>query len=333
MADYSSSLRLPSRGPPPSRLCPSAAYSRPPCPYPSPPLIDRSLTSVAPRPLAVTVCPTPGTVVVPAAPVPVVAVVVVTSPRNSSDSGSVSPSGRPRWLCPLQCGAQYERSSMRSIRRHLTLCFRDCHADMRALDLPAVQRLLKRCVDEGSVRPGFQSWTKRKRPRRLDELQEEDCWSCPMQGCTTRYLRSSSRSINAHLKRCTSSSPATQPSSPASTVTPPLSTCASPAVLPSTPSTPSCSLAELELSVDRDDGALWDEWLPFPASDYLLHPSSLSPLLLHSPPPLSPSSSELSAFSLSSLELGGDELCSESLWLSDYRMDPAGLGSWEGAVR
>ena len=132
------------------------------------------------------------------APVPAVSAIVLdASPARSPTSGG----RKPHWSCPFRCGRSYERSSVRSIRRHLTQCCTVNHPAARGLEWDEVRQMLDGWVEQGLIQPGMK-WKKRKRPRTLNELSDTDCWQCPLHGCQKRYLRHSSRSIRRHLEIC-----------------------------------------------------------------------------------------------------------------------------------
>ena len=125
------------------------------------------------------------------------------SPLQPSDARRAdgSGSGDGWWECPFECGQQYRRSSGRSIRRHINLCFR-LH-NPSAVELSDEQ--LSHCINQqqasGQLTTGLRRW-KMRQPRRLaEQLADHDRWDC-VWGCTKSYRATSSRSIQRHANSC-----------------------------------------------------------------------------------------------------------------------------------
>jgi hypothetical protein len=105
------------------------------------------------------------------------------------------------WQCSLGCGQRYERSSGRSIRRHMTACFRSHWPGGDKLSEAEVQSLMSTEQASGHLVTGLRRWKLRQTARPSMELVAAERWSC-VYGCSQVYRVSSSRSIQQHLLRC-----------------------------------------------------------------------------------------------------------------------------------
>ena len=145
---------------------------------------------------------------------PAVAVAVPSpssSPKSSQSSTSSSslsfPASQPRpgsgtrWVCPFECGQQYKRSSGRSIRRHVHVCFRAHNPSAATLSDEQLSAIISQQQTSGQLMTGLRRW-KMRQPRRLAEaLAENDRWDC-VWGCGKSYRSTSSRSIQRHANTC-----------------------------------------------------------------------------------------------------------------------------------
>ena len=105
------------------------------------------------------------------------------------------------WQCPLACGVRYARSSGRSIRRHVALCFRAHTSGAQSLSDEQLSTLISEQQDSGQPFTGLRRWRMRQ-PRRLAvELSDDDRWDC-VWGCGKSYRATSGRSIQQHANRC-----------------------------------------------------------------------------------------------------------------------------------
>jgi hypothetical protein len=109
--------------------------------------------------------------------------------------------GNALWLCSLGCGKQYEKSSGRSIRRHMTSCFRSHWPGGSTLSEIEVQALMSEQQESGHLVTGLRRWRMRQSTRSIVELGEGEKWACP-QGCGQVYRVSSTRSIQKHTITC-----------------------------------------------------------------------------------------------------------------------------------
>jgi hypothetical protein len=114
------------------------------------------------------------------------------------------------WHCSLGCGKRYEKSSGRSIRRHITSCFRSHWPGGDRLSECEVQELISAEQESGRLVTGLRRWKMRQSTRSTLELCETDKWTCP-EGCGQEYRVSSSRSIQKHLLTCKGRPSSTQP--------------------------------------------------------------------------------------------------------------------------
>ena len=105
------------------------------------------------------------------------------------------------WHCSLGCGTLYERSSGRSIRRHMTLCFRSHWPGGQELSESEVQALMSTQQESGQLVTGLRRWKKRQNCRATVDIHEDETWTCP-KGCSKVYRLTSSRSIQQHLLAC-----------------------------------------------------------------------------------------------------------------------------------
>lgn len=124
------------------------------------------------------------------------------SPRAHSTDPAISSRGIPDvWHCPLDCGRHYQRSSGRSIRRHVTACFRLHNPATRRMSDEEVSALIGHQQESGQLVTGLRRWQMR-RPRRLAEhLNDDDRWDC-LWGCGKSYRATSCRSIRLHANTC-----------------------------------------------------------------------------------------------------------------------------------
>ena len=145
------------------------------------------------------------------------AVLVPTLPRTPPLLPSVSRSPTPNraakrpatalvdddgmWHCSLGCGTLYEKSSGRSIRRHMTLCFRSHWPGGKTLSESEVQVLMSAQQESGQLVTGLRRWRKRQSCRPTVDLSDDETWTCP-NGCSKVYRVTSSRSIRLHLLAC-----------------------------------------------------------------------------------------------------------------------------------
>jgi hypothetical protein len=105
------------------------------------------------------------------------------------------------WHCSLGCGTLYERSSGRSIRRHMTSCFRSHWPGGQELGESEVQALMSTEQESGQLVTGLRRWKKRQSCRARVDINEDETWTCP-KGCSKVYRLTSSRSIQQHLLAC-----------------------------------------------------------------------------------------------------------------------------------
>ena len=124
-----------------------------------------------------------------------------------SDSSSVSSSGSApscprRWQCFLGCGQRYMKSSGRSIRRHVLLCYRrQFAAECKGVSDAQIHDLLVSQEEKGTIHTGLKRWRLRRSRRLAMDLPPHERWDCPNQ--CGRYFRStSSRSIAKHKVSC-----------------------------------------------------------------------------------------------------------------------------------
>ena len=109
--------------------------------------------------------------------------------------------GNVLWLCSLGCGKRYEKSSGRSIRRHMTSCFRSHWPGGSTLSDSEVQALMSEQQESGHLVTGLRRWKMRQSTRSTVDLGEGEKWACP-QGCGQVYRVSSTRSIQKHAVTC-----------------------------------------------------------------------------------------------------------------------------------
>ena len=105
------------------------------------------------------------------------------------------------WQCPFECGQCYKRSSGRSIRRHVTACFRCHHASAAALSDSELSTLIGAQQDSGKLNTGLRRWRMRQPRRMAAQLSDNDRWDCIWQ-CGKSYRSTSSRSIQRHANQC-----------------------------------------------------------------------------------------------------------------------------------
>ena len=105
------------------------------------------------------------------------------------------------WHCSLGCGTLYEKTSGRSIRRHMTSCFRSHWPGGQQLAESEVQALMSAQQESGQLVTGLRRWKKRQSCRSTVDLHDDETWTCP-RGCTKVYRMTSSRSIQQHLLAC-----------------------------------------------------------------------------------------------------------------------------------
>ena len=105
------------------------------------------------------------------------------------------------WHCSLGCGVKYEKSSGRSIRRHMTSCFRCRWPGAEELSNVEVQALMSSLQESGQLVTGLRRWKIRQRCTVPVDLKNEEQWACP-RGCGQVYRVPSSRSIQQHLLTC-----------------------------------------------------------------------------------------------------------------------------------
>ena len=165
---------------PRSRTSPSAVFALPPIPSP-PSLPPSSFPSSCPPLLS------PST---PSSP---------HSAHRAADSAVSVPLSL--WQCSLGCGRQYEKSSGRSIRRHMTSCFRAYWPGASTLSDSDVQALMSAQQASGHLVTGLKRWRMRQSSRPTLELGEKETWTCP-QGCGQTYRVTSTRSIQRHPAAC-----------------------------------------------------------------------------------------------------------------------------------
>ena len=115
---------------------------------------------------------------------------------------SAAGSGDETWHCSLGCGTRYERSSGRSIRRHMTACFIAHWPGGDTLSEAEVQAVMCAEQESGHLVTGLRRWRRRQRQRSSLELSAAETWTCPRR-CGQVYRVSSSRSIQKHLTGCT----------------------------------------------------------------------------------------------------------------------------------
>ena len=109
--------------------------------------------------------------------------------------------GNPLWQCSLGCGKQYEKSSSRSIRRHMVSCFRSHWPGAKELSDSEMQELMSAQQESGHLVTGLRRWKMRQSSRSTLELSDGEKWLCP-QGCGQVYRVSSTLSIKNHTSRC-----------------------------------------------------------------------------------------------------------------------------------
>ena len=123
------------------------------------------------------------------------------------------------WHCSLGCGTLYERSSGRSIRRHMTSCFRSHWPGGQQLSESEVQLLMSTQQESGLLVTGLRRWKKRQSCRAKVDIHEDETWTCP-KGCSKVYRLTSSRSIQQHLLVCVEHSSTTDEPAPTANESP-----------------------------------------------------------------------------------------------------------------
>ena len=114
---------------------------------------------------------------------------------------AVVPGSPVFWQCPFGCGQSYRRSSGRSIRRHVSACFRSQNAAVAALSDSELSILIGAQQDSGKLHTGIRRWRLRQ-PRRLAaQLSDQDRWDCVWE-CGKSCRSTSSRSIQRHANEC-----------------------------------------------------------------------------------------------------------------------------------
>jgi hypothetical protein len=121
----------------------------------------------------------------------------------SSQSHKGHPADNTLWQCSLGCGKRYEKSSGRSIRHHMTSCFRSHWPGAKEMSDNELQELMSAKQEGGQLVTGFRRWRKRQCSRSTLELSNVEKWICP-RGCRQIYRITSSRSIHKHTTKCSS---------------------------------------------------------------------------------------------------------------------------------
>ena len=114
---------------------------------------------------------------------------------------SSPPRGVTVWHCPFSCGQTYKRSSGRSIRRHVSVCFRVHHPATSALSDEQLSAAISEQQDSGQLHTGLRRWKMRQSPRLATELSDDDRWDC-FWGCGKSYRATTIRSIQCHANTC-----------------------------------------------------------------------------------------------------------------------------------
>ena len=105
------------------------------------------------------------------------------------------------WHCSLGCGTLYERSSGRSIRRHMTSCFRSHWPGGQELGESEVQALMSTQQESGQSATGLRRWKKRQSCRAKVDIDKDETWTCRKK-CGKLYRLTSPRSIQQHQLAC-----------------------------------------------------------------------------------------------------------------------------------
>lgn len=137
--------------------------------------------------------------------------------KRAADGGpGVDEADDGLWHCSLGCGRQYEKSSGRSIRSHMTSCFRSHWPGGQELNESDVQALMSAQQESGQLVTGLRRWKKRQSCRPTSSLAEDETWTCP-NGCSKVYRLTSSRSIQQHALDCTAHGASSETDEPAAT--------------------------------------------------------------------------------------------------------------------
>ena len=120
---------------------------------------------------------------------------------TASSPSSSSPSDSRLWRCDLGCGQRYERSSGRSIRRHVLACFRLHWPGAVGVSVSRLHELISEQQEAGVLDTGLRRWKMRQPPRKAEQLEAEARWECPAR-CGKRYRNTSTRSISRHKATC-----------------------------------------------------------------------------------------------------------------------------------
>ena len=123
------------------------------------------------------------------------------SSSSGHDSATTPQHGATVWSCGYGCGKRYKRSSGRSIRRHITSCFRRHWPGGVTLTEEQVSALISSEQEKGRLVTGLRRWKMRQSRRRAEDLPDAERWTCPF-GCGKRYRSTSSRSIQNHANGC-----------------------------------------------------------------------------------------------------------------------------------
>ena len=127
---------------------------------------------------------------------------LASSPSMSPSASTSQPHLRSqRWDCPYECGQHYKRSSGRSIRRHMNVCFKHHNPQAARLDDEELSAVISEQQASGQLSTGLRRWKMRQPRRMADELCDTDRWDC-LWGCGKSYRATSSRSIQRHANSC-----------------------------------------------------------------------------------------------------------------------------------